>query len=243
MATSLQPNKQCKLELIVWCFIREKYENAFNFECPRGIKILMMHFSNKLIGCKMLTFEEDIKFFKLLSSKLTENIARCKFKLLYRASENKYLASTFHKFCDDHGPTITIIKSNFGNIFGGYTSIKWSSDWEYHKDKNAFLFVIRSKNKSIPSPKVFDCIDNECAVYHDPDRGPTFGEGHDLQIGDKCNKSLPIESITDWDFRCYTNKNSYNHNNKLCGADEHDHHSNRGHFFFKVVDYSVFEII
>ena len=91
---------------------------------PMTLKYVIMQFSKKKIGCKMLTFKEDIEFFKLLSSKLKEIITHKTYKLLYRASEHNYLASsTFHKLCDNHGPTITIIKSNFGNIFGGFTSI------------------------------------------------------------------------------------------------------------------------
>ena len=30
----------------------------------------------------------------------------CKWKLLYRSSEHKYTASSFHEYCDDKGPTI-----------------------------------------------------------------------------------------------------------------------------------------
>ena len=48
-------------------------------------------------------------------------------KLLYRASEHKYSASLFHKYCDDKGPTLVIIKSREGWIFGGYTTQSWKS--------------------------------------------------------------------------------------------------------------------
>ena len=48
-----------------------------------------------------------------------------KLKLLYRASEHEYKPISFHECCDDKGPTLTIIKSTEGWIFGGYTTQSW----------------------------------------------------------------------------------------------------------------------
>ena len=46
--------------------------------------------------------------------------------LLYRASRDGWAASNFHYYCDNKGPTVTVIKS--GNyIFGGYTEQPWQS--------------------------------------------------------------------------------------------------------------------
>ena len=47
-------------------------------------------------------------------------------KLRYRASEHNYSAKSFHECCDDKGPTLIIIKSSGGWIFGGYTTQSWS---------------------------------------------------------------------------------------------------------------------
>ena len=55
-----------------------------------------------------------------------------KWKLLYRASEHGYTASSFHKCCDDKGPTLIVIKSITGNIFGGYTTESWSGKCIYY---------------------------------------------------------------------------------------------------------------
>ena len=48
-----------------------------------------------------------------------------KWKLLYRASEHDYTAESFHEYCDDKGPTLVMIKSTEGWIFGGYTTESW----------------------------------------------------------------------------------------------------------------------
>ena len=47
-------------------------------------------------------------------------------KLLYRASEHDYSAKSFHEYCDDKGPTLVVIKSTNGCVFGGYTTESWS---------------------------------------------------------------------------------------------------------------------
>ncbi len=52
-------------------------------------------------------------------------------KLIYRASEHDYTASSFHEYCDDNGSTLIIIKSTGGWIFGGYTSKDWNSNSIY----------------------------------------------------------------------------------------------------------------
>ena len=49
-----------------------------------------------------------------------------KWKLIYRASEHGYSAKSFHECCDDKGPTLIVIKSSGGWIFGGYTTQSWS---------------------------------------------------------------------------------------------------------------------
>ena len=49
-----------------------------------------------------------------------------KWKLLYRTSEHGYIADSFHKCCDYKGPTLIVIKSSEGWIFGGYTTQSWS---------------------------------------------------------------------------------------------------------------------
>ena len=49
-----------------------------------------------------------------------------KLRLMYRASEHGYSGQSFHEYCDDKGPTLIIIKSSKGWLFGGYTTQSWS---------------------------------------------------------------------------------------------------------------------
>ena len=66
-----------------------------------------------------------------------------KWKLIYRASEHGYTAQSFHECCDDKGPTLVIIKSSGGWIFGGYTTQLWSRCSIYND--NDILTINRRK--------------------------------------------------------------------------------------------------
>ena len=57
-----------------------------------------------------------------------------KWKLIYRSSEHGYTGKSFHEYCNDKGPTLVIIKSSEGWIFGGYTTKSWSGDGIYCYD-------------------------------------------------------------------------------------------------------------
>eukprot|EP01084_Bolivina_argentea_P074427 135026_1 len=93
------------LELIIWHYIRNEYENKFNkVNVPIALKRLLVSFSKHIIGSKLMTLKEDIDFIQLLLTK-TSNIKR--FNLLFRASEHEFKAKEFHNKCDNNGSTIT----------------------------------------------------------------------------------------------------------------------------------------
>ena len=58
--------------------------------------------------------------------KLREWCGDIKWKLLFRASEHEYATKSFHKLCNKtKQPTLIVIKSSKGWIFGGYTTQSW----------------------------------------------------------------------------------------------------------------------
>ena len=62
-----------------------------------------------------------------LNAELLEWTGYEKMELIYRGTRDGMTSNKFHEKCDNQGPTITLIKTD-KNIFGGYTSISWSSD-------------------------------------------------------------------------------------------------------------------
>ncbi len=61
--------------------------------------------------------------------------------------------------CLLHKPnTLHIIKSNYGNIFGGFISSPWKNNGTQVKDQKAFIFSYDHKRK-------FEAIPNKNTIY------------------------------------------------------------------------------
>ena len=76
---------------------------------------------------------------------------------------------TFHKLCDNKGPTISLIYLNDGNIIGGYTSVDWDKSSRWKNDNNSFIFNLNKKLKC--NKKNY----SECSIYCDERYACYFG--------------------------------------------------------------------
>ena len=232
------------IELMVSNWAR-KYQIDSKQNVPQSVQILMVQFSNSIIGCKFLTLKEDMEFVQLLLTKLP-SIRR--FTHLFTASHHQYSAAKFHEYCDDKGATITIIKSNFKNTFGGFTSKSWktSSTYDLCKDEHAFLFLINSADKNIQTkcPLLFEINEDEfsinSAIIFDDNVGPFFGAGPDLIIRDNCNIRLHhMDSGEDNTSHVCHRSYNYPHDDfVLCGGPTEDIPC----YLFSVIDYQVFHV-
>jgi hypothetical protein len=59
---------------------------------------------------------------------------RKRFELLWWRNRDGFTAAAFHKQCDGHSNTLTVILDLDGNIFGGFTPVKWDSKRSYKAD-------------------------------------------------------------------------------------------------------------
>ena len=142
-------------------------------------------------------------------------------KLLFRASEHKYDRNNFHTYCDDKGPTITIIHNEYDHIYGGYVSVSWTStDGDRIKDPTAFLFTVRPKVGYIPFNRG---MESNAAIWIGDRYGPMFGEGADIAVADKCNVGDSFVFRWSFDFK----ERDVSGTNEVC---------------FTVKDYEVFNI-
>ena len=122
--------------------------------------------------------------------KLCEFSFRHQWKLLYRASRDGFLSKYFHRKCDGHSNTLTIIKSSQNSyIFGGYTEASWEVKRSRSsiRDPQAFLFSLTNGENQPCKMKVntdwsYMSIDCDCL------NGPSFGI-NDIHISDEPNKS------------------------------------------------------
>ena len=81
-------------------------------------------------------------------------------KMLYQATKHGDTSEDFKKHCNNKGPTLTIIKSENDEIFGGFTKSNWNNEnFAYGQDEDAFLYSITNK-------KIFDVIKPEKAILN-----------------------------------------------------------------------------
>ena len=68
---------------------------------------------------------------------------------LYKATDPGvgFRSAKFHQLCDNKGPTLTLIQTTTGSIFGGFTSTNWDSAGAYKYDNQAFLFSVDKMTK------------------------------------------------------------------------------------------------
>ena len=225
------------IELIVWNFVRNHYETQQNIYVPVSLKYILVRFAKRIIGCKMIKIQEDLEFCQLLMKRINHIK---KFHLLFRASENEYSAQKFHEKCDDQGATLTIIESNWGNLFGGYSSKSWKSDKGYIEDKDSFLFLIKSDNQSVANklPMTLSCIHSGSAIWNDEKEGPCFG-GHDICIQDKCINAISNDYQINY---CRPHRYENPVVTNLCGGNVSREKNYGKAFMFEVVDYEVYSV-
>ena len=101
-------------------------------------------------------------------------------KLLYRGTRDGMDANYFHNKCDNKGPTISLFKNEKGYIFGGYTSIYWTSSGSYKSAPDSFIFTLTNIHGTEPTK--FPNSDKNYSIFDASSYGPTFGYGNDICI-------------------------------------------------------------
>jgi len=109
-------------------------------------------------------------------------------QLIYKASRDGFDTNTFHSRCDNKGPTMTIVQSNNNYLFGGYTSVAWTSsaDIGYKTDTTAFLFTLTNPHKIPPTKYHIDPTKAENAIWYGSGYGLWFGD-YDLGLSNNRN--------------------------------------------------------
>jgi hypothetical protein len=114
--------------------------------------------------------------------------------LLWRSSRDSFKARDFHRRCDGHANILTMILDTKGNIFGGFTPVKWESlIWRGDIEDSAkgddslksFVFTLKNPH-NLPARK-FALKDEKKwrAIDCSSEGGPTFD--YDLGVCDDSN--------------------------------------------------------
>ena len=159
-------------------------------------KITFLIQENQKINNKYLNLEEQLKNENCFENSLIikndifkthyiikwikekTNKVKINFDLIFTMSKNGSNSDDFHKYCDNKGPTLTLIKTKKNQIFGGFTPLNWNkgnSITIYDPSNQTFIF-------SLDLFKKFDMIDKEkIAIGHYSLFGPFFG-GSDIRM-------------------------------------------------------------
>ena len=133
-------NKLCKHPDIIWEYIETKdiSEDILkqfddDTELLHDLDVVHCEDSNIRVKISRYYMKNPSEFLpqsqivnREYDDKLREWCGDYKWKLINRASEHGYTAQSFHEYCDDKGPTLIVIKSSGGWIFGGFTTKSWS---------------------------------------------------------------------------------------------------------------------
>jgi hypothetical protein len=149
-------------------------------------------------------------------------------QLLYRGSRDGFEASAFHRLCDGHRNTVTLISSTNDCIFGGYTPLPWSSRNEWVSDPSLTSFVFTIKNPHNLPSRIFKQKHETYAILTHPSYGPTFGDGHTVHVCDQCHTCNRSYSVF---TSCYPNDTGIANNQVFTGAQN-----------FTVKEIEVFEV-
>ena len=140
-----------------------------------------------------------------------------KTNLLFNSKIDGDLLTTFFNKVANKISTLIIIKSTNNYIFGGYSSVAWKCDGNWHSDKNSFIFSFYTKQK-------YEVKDNNSSNHIYGNNG-LIQFGYDIRIYDKCTSNN----------QNFVGKNNYNSPDNF--------QMNGGNQYFTVSSYEVYEII
>ena len=106
----------------------------------------------------ILNLSEIIQLEKLCGFKIRGK------RLLYRASVDGYASVVFHQKCDNTPNTLTVIKSENGYVFGGFTPLTWDGCSGDKKDHKTFLFSLKNKENK-PEKMLKDTSKANRSIY------------------------------------------------------------------------------
>lgn len=97
-------------------------------------------------------------------------------QLIYYFLRDGFGTADFHRCCDSKGPTLSVIQSTGGYLFGGYTPLSWNGTNTFKNCSESFIFTLTNPH-NIPPTKYHRNPQSQSAIYCDPAYGPTFGDG------------------------------------------------------------------
>lgn len=120
-------------------------------------------------------------------------------KLLYKASRDGFSAKKFHEFCDGIYPSVVIVHTDNGSVFGCYSEVPWKATPDHvHTPGTDAMFLFSLVSPTRNSPVFFYKNPKQTVYVHNSkDLGPALGlkgKDDDFLIADNPN-TAPNSSV------------------------------------------------
>lgn len=108
-------------------------------------------------------------------------------QLLYKASRDGFDVNAFQNRYNNQTPTIIIIRSNNGYLFGAYTCVPWNSNDANVGNDDAFLFTLTNPHNIPPTKYPLQPSEKQHAVSYTSNDGPKSNGEHRIHICSNSN--------------------------------------------------------
>jgi len=108
-------------------------------------------------------------------------------KLLYKWTKDEKTNVAWYRACAGKGPTVTVVRTKDGHVFGGYAHISWlslNSGYEWKESMESFIFSITDGKGRKP----YQCLQTQpsqhslCSYANSSKSCFGWGANHDLYI-------------------------------------------------------------
>jgi len=134
----------------------EKIVETINKKFEKGVVPSddMIDYGKKMFESNIIDIKEEKLIYNWIKTKIIST------ELIFDTHVDGDSAAAFKKKCEGVCPTLTIVKTETGIVFGGYLTCPWREKIQY--DNNAFTFSLNpSKMYKITEPKYAACGSNE----------------------------------------------------------------------------------
>jgi hypothetical protein len=117
--------------------------------------------------------------------------------LLWRGSRDGFNAGDFHRCCDRHPNTLTLIQDTSMNVFGGFSPVAWESpivqSCKGDPSLKSFIFTLTNPHNVPPRKFSLKPEKGDWAISCYSQWGPSF---RDISVRDNCHETTSSYTLT-----------------------------------------------
>jgi hypothetical protein len=98
----------------------------------------------QIVDSRLIETREELKFIEGMFEK-----RKIKLEKLYTASVDGFNGEKYHAKCNDKSNILTVLESELGKKFGGFTSVEFDSTNKWYSDSKAFVFSLSNRKKHV----------------------------------------------------------------------------------------------